>query len=241
MPERTKRFLAVGLVMVLVMVVAGVFAAAGPVTPLPSPTSTPTSPPPATMDVAQATAPPTDTPFYISTATPARDFDIASIAHSATLAPTQIIFTPVPTYPLTIRQPSIAELESYLVTNKVGVYDCAHCWASAVVPSLSAQVEMMYVDLNGDQQNDLVISDRVFSPITGYQGFVIVLLWQGHRYAEPFIVLDMSEYLSPNQRVLLEDLTGDQIPELIIDQVSHHGGAGIYFIYSIVVNFRLRV
>lgn len=214
MSERTKRFLAVGLVVVLVMVVAGIFAAARPATPLPSPTSTPTSPPPATMDVAAAN------PLPTASATP------IEIQTTPISSPTPILPSLSTTSFLTSRRPTFAELDAYLVGREIN-FTTYGSEDTIVLTRLSPHLQVIYEDLNGDDEVDMMIWQHI---PTDNQGTLLVMLWEMDHYLHPLAVYNWGEYGGPGHHIVLEDWTGDQMPEIVLDISQVNGGAGLHII-----------
>jgi hypothetical protein len=89
--------------------------------------------------------------------------------------------------------------------------------------------ELIYKDVNGDGAEDLVVVS--FRSVT-------VLLWTNDHYSNPFIDFEgpplnlLAEDRGGGSRVLLEDWTGDGVPEVVLDRYSsyyHHWTRQIYY------------
>lgn len=76
---------------------------------------------------------------------------------------------------------------------------------------------MAYKDVNGDWEVDLIIS-------SDYKMYVIIMIWVGDHYFEPFVVLHTSTYRNPFSRTHFEDWTGDGVSEVIFDIRQVGGG-----------------
>lgn len=118
--------------------------------------------------------------------------------------------TPAPTKILALieRQPSAEKLASYLSNYGRSLIDnCAGI----------AEVEPVFQDVNGDQQDDLII---INSPE------LTILLWTEVRYLEPILFKGDSLRGCPSSSVIFEDWTGDGISEIIFDNRALWGGTG---------------
>lgn len=83
---------------------------------------------------------------------------------------------------------------------------------------------LVYEDVNGDAENDLIFY--------GYPGLV-VLLWQGTQYAEPFVVKgEWSRGGGPWNAASFQDWTGDGIPEVVLDKETGGGGSDLWIYYT---------
>ena len=74
-----------------------------------------------------------------------------------------------------------------------------------------------YVDVSGDKQDDLIIHGS---------DFVIVFLWQGEYYTEPYLVLRQPWKYGSSSQIYFEDWTGDHINEIVFDFRGGTGGTG---------------
>lgn len=215
MPERTKRFLAVGLVGVLVMVVAGVFAAAKtPTTTLPSPTPTLLPTNTATMVVAAATPLASNTPITVEIQkTPIQ---------TPTPAPIPLNSGPF----LTSHKPTFAELEAYLIDREIS-YEADWGQGSIVLGRLSPDLRLVYEDLNGDNEADMMIWQHI---PTDVHGILLVMLWDKDHYLHPLAVYSYGEYGGPGYHLTFADWTGDLTPEIVLDTSDVNSGAGLHII-----------
>ncbi len=144
------------------------------------------------------------------------------VAIASTLEPSSIPVTigtailessPTPTFtptvafpPLTIRQPTITELENYLA--ELSLKEEPHGYV----------IDVLYEDINGDGVTDLVVSDYLF---------VGIFIWQGDQYIPSFIDQRYAWKYDPGSRVTLEDWTNDGVPEVIFDFREDTGGTGV--------------
>ena len=126
-----------------------------------------------------------------------------------TVAPTT---TPTPPPSLTLREPSAPVLNDFLL-NKVSD-------DFPFITPLTEIAELLYEDVNGDSEMDLVISDYLR---------VIILLWDHDKYAEPFMLTRMppTQY-TPASRVKFVGYTDDDVPEVIFDHNEDIGGTGLF-------------
>lgn len=154
----------------------------------------------------------TSTPVPTSTNTPQRTIS-ASKTPSNTPIPTDIptveptatpTITPVP--PITNRQPSIAEIETYLTELFLMEEPSGHV------------IQLIYEDVNGDGEDDLVVSDYLF---------VGIFIWEETEYTGSFIYQGYPWKYDPGSRVALEDWTNDGISEVVFDFREDTGGTGV--------------
>lgn len=89
------------------------------------------------------------------------------------------------------------------------------------------------MDVNGDQELDLTISERV-PPYVTTRGYLFIMLWAEDHYLEPFIVGVLSIYGSPLQRLTFEDWTGDPHQRLFLirQQIGRTG-----YLYEVWVKY----
>ena len=136
---------------------------------------------------------------------------------------------PTPTFSLTQREPTLAEIEEFLSQSPVLFF---HQNGDVELLSLndflneyhlSEHTEVFYEDVNGDEEMDLIVAD--LNLIGWKPGFVIVTLWNENQYSTPFVIMDGAKY-SPGLRVTFEDWTDDATPEVIFDFSSDTGGTG---------------
>lgn len=144
-----------------------------------------------------STLKPSSTPVKVETST-------LESSPTPTLTPT-VVFPP-----LTIRQPTITELENYLA--ELSLKEEYHGYV----------IEVLYEDVNGDGVTDLVVSDYLF---------VGIFIWQGDQYIPLFINQRYAWKYDPGSRVTLEDWTNDGIPEVVFDFREDTGGTGVRITY----------
>lgn len=165
---------------------------------------------------------PTSSPTPTDTATNVPTSTLISVTSPDRATPSQPVQTPIPTViltleptavptatsvpSLTIRQPSIEELEEYL------------SGLSLMEDPYGHVIETIYEDVNGDGETDLVVSDYLFLGI---------FLWQGDKYEGTFIYQGYPWKYDPGSRITLEDWTNDGIPEVIFDFRDDTGGSGV--------------
>ncbi len=127
-----------------------------------------------------------------------------------TTSPTNILVispTLEPTY-LSIQKPSIEQLDEYLSE----FFDENYF-------GLSQDTVFIYEDVNGDDDPDLIVDDRL--------QVVIFIRVNNDRYSEPFRIVYPYWKYDPSSRVFLEDWTNDGVPEVIFDYRGDTGGTGI--------------
>ena len=159
---------------------------------------------------------PTATP----TVTPLPPTPTPTMTASPTASP-----TPLPR--LTIREPDLPTLQSYLTSVPVRVFSEIEESPEYVEDyfvefPLTDGTQMIYEDVTGNGELDLILAD--LQPYIWGRGALVVLLWEDG-YGEPLLLTGFAKY-SPNHRVLFEDWTGDGIPEIIYDFQSDTGGPG---------------
>lgn len=121
--------------------------------------------------------------------------------------------TPSSTPILNIREPTLAQLEAYLLAFS----------PISTNPNFSDfnwydSDPIIYVDLNGDEELDLLVE--------GYR-HLAVLVWLGERYSEPFQLYSSGSPRNPWSQVTLEDWTNDRVPEVIFKTRDAYSGTGI--------------
>lgn len=172
-----------------------------------NPTSPPTFTPAATLTTPLSPTPtPSVTPTFTPTTTPDR---VATALARPTKTPT-VTPTPIPLPPLTIRQPTPADLNNYFKTFPFEQLKQA--------PYLGNVIEQTYADVNGDGEIDLVVSDYLL---------VAIFLWQGEYYIPALVYQGYVWKYDPGSRVTLADWTNDQIPEVVFDFREDTGGTGV--------------
>lgn len=160
---------------------------------------------------------------------------LPSSTASSTLLPTPLATAtatavPTPSFSLTQREPTLAEIEEFLSLSPVLFFYPDR--GLELIPledyflehDLSKHTETFYQDVNGDEEADLILADMF--PFFWENGFVIVMLWKGNQYGTPLMILDGAKY-SPGLQVTFEDWTNDNIPEIIFDFKSDLGGTGV--------------
>ena len=164
----------------------------------PSPTFTHTS-------TKTLTVSPTKTLLPIITSTPKLSITAIPTVTPFIVEPTATLtITSVP--PITNRQPSISELDSYLTELSLEEAPFEHI------------IEVIYEDVNGDGEIDLVVSDYLF---------VGIFIWQDDQYTGSFIYQGYPWKYDPGSQITLEDWTNDGIPEVIFDFRDDTGGTGV--------------
>ncbi|RPJ55647.1 MAG: VCBS repeat-containing protein [Dehalococcoidia bacterium] len=192
------------------------------------------------------------TPTLLSSPTASVTADVPTLTPLIIITPT---ITSIPKPFLFVRKPTVEQVKSYLTrfiaeqvkvefdnTNKCDnnpcvVYSTDHLYyntygGSGRSPDEYLQTFFMkasvfldedsfyYKDVNGDGEDDFIIHGNTNT-------FVIVFIWQGNYYYEPYIVLRLLSQYVDNSQVYFEDWTGDSIPEIIFDFRAHGGGTGI--------------
>lgn len=179
----------------------------------------------ATETAVPLTNTPTSEPTSTATATLAPTIPPTATA-TATATSTAV---PAPTFALTQREPTLAEIEEFLSQSPVLFFsqtgDVELLALNDFISeyNLSEFTEIFYEDVNGDEDMDLIVAD--LNLIGWKPGFVIVTLWNKNQYSTPFMILDGAKY-TPGLRVTFEDWTNDAIPEVIFDFSSDTGGPG---------------
>lgn len=185
----------------------------------------------ATNVAARPTTVPSPTPNPTSTATP-RVY--ATITRLPSLTPT---LTPTPTLIPTLesaqllkpRQPTAEEVKAYLLNLPTayfhGVYLSLESVASDVntfknYRGFSEALELIYEDVNGDQQDDLIVTDVLLTA---------VFLWANSEYLTPFVIVGSEWKYEPASRTSFADWTNDGVPEVIFDYRSDSGGTGVRY------------
>ena len=136
-----------------------------------------------------------------------------TVAQAPTPEPTSTTeLTPTPIEPFTIREPSLPIINDYLVSIVSEEFP--------FITPLTEIAELLYEDVNGDNEDDLVISDYLR---------VIILLWDENKYSQPFMLTRMPPWkYAPASRVKFTDFTADKVPEVIFDHYDPIGGVGLY-------------
>lgn len=192
-----------------------------------TPSHTPTVPSTATKRPAST---PTFTPTPSLTPTQTPDWTPTNSPTPPTLHPfTPPTPTPLPPLPpLTIRYPSIEDLEAYLLPISPEYFHAVYendkdylvqdwrTWA------LTNSAELIYADVNGDGAEDLVVADYLLAA---------VFLWNGNTYATPFLMIGSTWKYAPSSHTYLQDYTNDSIPEIIFDYRGDSGGTSVRYDY----------
>lgn len=173
--------------------------------------------------VMETAVPPTNTtePSPATTATQAR-----TVPPAATDTATAI---PVPSFSLTKREPTLAEIEDFLSLSPVLFFypdrgsELISLNGYFIENDLTEYAEIFYEDVNGDGESDLILADMF--PFLWSNGFIMVSLWDGERYGAPLVIMDGAKY-QPGLHVTFEDWTNDTNPEVIFDFKSDTGGTG---------------
>ena len=158
-------------------------------------------------------ASPSYTPLPTSAAANTETSPTSTVTATPPSNPTQLL-PPTPQFSMLfpIRQPTVEQLNDFLGER-----------ASEDFPfyrELNDFAELFYEDVNGDGEDDLIVSDYLT---------VIVFLWSGEYYFEPFFLQARLFKYDPSSRVMLQDWTNDGIPEVIFDHNRDTGGTGIQF------------
>jgi hypothetical protein len=165
------------------------------------------------------TATPTITPT--PSLTPVPPTATATVTPSPTVSP-----TPMPR--LTVREPDLHELQTYLASVPVRLFSEAEGITEYFEGyfdefSLTESAQIMYEDVNGSGEIDLIIAD--LQPFIWGRGMLAVLLWE-NGYGDPLLLTGFAKYM-PNHRVIFEDWTGNGLPEIIYDFQTDTGGTGV--------------
>lgn len=166
-------------------------------TPIPKPSQT-------AVPTETLTPQPTLTPTTTSTAT-------ATSTPSATFTPLPTV-TPTPIPLLDVHYPTIEELETYLLNVSSEEF--------RLHTPLTANAQFIFEDVNGDSEEDLIISDFMT---------IGVLVWDKNHYREPFLIQKYPGRWKPSSRVYLEDWTNDGIPEAVFDYRIDGGVTGVRY------------
>ena len=241
MPERTTRLKTLTTrLLISALLLFALVACASPAQPTIAPattggppTATPIAVPSQTPTVALTV---TETPTLLPTVEPTR----ARVAFTADVpkdTPTPVdteTATPVITPTLSIRNPTAPELGDYFTAmylDRAFLFDWKDITATVEYSRANSQpvvfardpdnnaalLAITYTDVNGDGQADLITY--------GSYG-LIVLLWQGVHYSQPFSILgDVHNWMSPDNSVSYADWTDDGQPEIVFDSktVTVHG------------------
>ena len=187
-------------------------------TPTPTKTSTPTllsSPTTAASPTPQPSNTPAPTPSPPPKAT-------------ATATPTRL---PPPTY-LSIRQPTFEQLENYLQSTTVRRYSResrSYDIVSLVSDPPKAwdlplpNTQFYYEDVNADGEDDLLL--LYAETFLGGSVYLIVMLWDDTAYTQPLLLIDETK-LSASTKYYMEDLLGDEQPELVWMSNTDTSGSG---------------
>lgn len=134
--------------------------------------------------------------------------------------------TPVPTLPppspITDREPTVEQLDTYLRALPESFIDVSYCERDTAIEfflggGLTEDAQIMYKDVNGDDELDLILSDYLSAA---------VFIWAGDQYAIPYVVVSYDWYYTPGSHVSFKDWTDDGIPEVEYVTKSHAGGTG---------------
>lgn len=147
-----------------------------------------------------------------------------------TQAESMLAFEPASPYlsSLAKRDPNLIELQAFLETVPTRLLDGEN--HSTLVDGyfadhpLSGVAKITFQDLNGDGEDDLIVSDLI--SFGWGQGSMTILLWDGTGYSDPAMLVGFSKYTSLH-RVTFDDWTGDGLPEVVYDFASDTGGTGI--------------
>ncbi|MBK8901467.1 MAG: hypothetical protein IPM53_09815 [Anaerolineaceae bacterium] len=167
----------------------------------------------------QATTDPTNTPRLEPSPT--------TISTPTTTATATAV--PTPSFSLTQRKSTLAEIETFLTQSPVLFFypdrglELVSLSDYFTENDLTEHTEIFYEDVNGDGESDLILADMF--PFLWNNGFVVVSLWDGEQYGTPLVIMDGAKY-SPGLRVKFEDWTNDANPEVIFDFKSDTGGTG---------------
>lgn len=113
--------------------------------------------------------------------------------------------------PLRVQEPSLAAINDYLLSINSEEFPFAS--------PLTEIATLLYEDVNGDAVNDLIISDYLR---------VVILLWLGDAYSDPYLLERLPPWkYAPASRIQLLDWTNDSVPEVIFDHNADTGGTGI--------------
>lgn len=202
-----------------------------------------------TLSVVEITSSPTHTPIPPPSKTSTLTPSPTDIPKTPTIEPTRTTrptltpsptFTPRPTYTpsptstldpsqrIQSRYPSLEEIESYLLDLPSAYYQ-----GTSKNPEFVANFvedfkrrgftevnEIIYEDVNGDQQEDLIVTDKLMTA---------VFLWEGKFYLIPFVIVGSTGKYSPASRTDFEDWTGDNTPEIIFNYRGDSGGTGLIY------------
>lgn len=152
---------------------------------------------PSTTPISQSTSQSTRTPLY-------RIVEGTRAAASAPPTATPVPQTATPFSILTVREPSVDALRAVLD------------WITGEFTKL------IYQDVNGDQEPDLVVDDFLH---------VAILLWDRDHYQVSFVREALFDHYDPDSRVVLDDWTADGVPEIIFDVRQDTGGTGLLHDY----------
>lgn len=172
-------------------------------------TQTPSSIPPSHTP----TASPSDTPTAIPSDTP-------------TLTPMPSP-TPLPTLPppepIIDREPSVEQLDTYLIELPKSYFDIAGCGGKTNdinyhFQGLTGDSQILYKDVNGDDLEDMIVSDHLL---------LAIFIWNGEAYATPFVVASYGAYYVPDSQTGFADWTADDLPEIEYNLRDNTRGVGV--------------
>ena len=85
---------------------------------------------------------------------------------------------------------------------------------------ITEALQLIYEDVNGDQQEDLIVTDVLLTAI---------FLWGGDEYLTPFVILGSEWKYWPASHTSFDDWTNDGVPEVLFDYRSDSGGTGVRY------------
>lgn len=189
------------------------------------PISTPTIVPKTTLTQVSTPIPATPiTPHPLETSPMATATQTAELSSTPSPEPSPTL---KPLDPLTIRYPSMQEIKEYIAHIPVEYF---HNSSSSFQPDFEVEslryvftkdegeltdsdhiieLELTYKDMNGDHEDDLIVSDN---PL------LAVFIWTGQEYSTPLLIIDCCYNFPPvYSQMAYEDWTSNDIPEIIFD------------------------
>lgn len=205
------------------------------IVPISSPTAEPTAipsvtkPPLATATLVPATTTLVTATKVVAAATPTQPEEIALTGGTIPLTA-----TPVPE--LLDRRPSLEAIQDYLSRTTIryfpsGPGELDNNYRYFKDMPLTSYTELLYQDVNGDGEEDLIISDATTSWWS--HSILAVMLWTKTGYTTPIMLVNIGKY-DVGMLIRFEDWTGDDVTEIIFDTYSSFGGTGT----TIVVHTR---
>ncbi len=183
---------------------------------------------------ATPTASPTATPLTKSNHTPyptENGVSPEAKTHTPTNTPAPTL-TPSPTSTLEFserlksREPSLEEIKTYLLNLPTeqfhGIWSDTDNVAYDVKTfkdyrGFTDNLFIIYKDVNGDQEEDLIVTDVLLTAI---------FLWSNEEYHLPYVILGSEWKYFPSSQTSFEDWTNDGVPEVIFNYVGDSGGTG---------------